>query len=773
MSGGVPFESRLVGTPVERIEDLRLLRGRGQYVDDLHVEGMLHAAILRSSVAHGRIRSIDATAARAMPGVHAVYLAADVAKGSNGRVPTIALRLAPLPELVPYEQPVIAGDKVRYVGEPLAIVVADTVALAEDARDAIEIDIDTLTPVPDRHAALRKDALLFEQQGGNQPITYTAAKGDAAAVQAPYVRRERFSVQRHSAICMEPRGLLAVWDGAATSLTVSGAAKLPWNNRRMLAQRMDLPEECVQMIEVDVGGGFGVRGEFYPEDYLVPFAARKLNRPVKWTEDRLENLLGSNHAREVDCEIELCCDRDGKFLALRAEAWVNAGAYLRTSGAIPPRNVAQFMSGPYCIPHIRVDSHVVVSNKAPIGTYRGPGRFEVDFFRESLIDMVADDLGIDRVALRRRNLPRAEDFPYPLASLNNPEKHEALDSGDYAMTLDRCLAEIGWDAKRPLCGTLVDGRYQGMGVGCFIEGGATGPRENARMTVEPDGMVSVYVGSTNLGQGVETVSLQIASDALKLPMDRLRLFHGSTTYLKEGFGSYHSRGVVMGGSAILATAEELKAAVRRAAARRFGCKESEVSIGERLEASHGARSLSIEQLAADGIAAESTFANHHHTYSYGAAAAHVSVDARTGHVRVEDYVTVHDVGRVMNPLTASGQAIGGIVQGLGGTLMEHLAYDQHGQFLAGSLADYLMPTASDYPRLRAITLGHSPAPHNPLGAKGMGEGGTLPVGGVIANAVASALSSLHVRPRDLPLTPARVWQLIEDAHASRDTAIAS
>ncbi|MSQ54747.1 MAG: xanthine dehydrogenase family protein molybdopterin-binding subunit [Betaproteobacteria bacterium] len=766
MSLEQPFVPSIVGTPVLRVEDLRLLRGRGQFIDDLHVEGMLHAVILRSSVAHGRIRSIDATAARAMPGVHAVYTAVEVARGSNGRVPTIALRLAPLPELVPYEQPVVAGEKVRYVGEPLAIIVADSVALAEDARDTIDVDIEPLPPVPDRHAALRGEALLFEAQGSNRPITYTGAKGDAASVKAPYLRRERFSVQRHSAICMEPRGLLAVWDGASTSLTVSGAAKLPFTNRRMLAQRMDLPEECVQMIEVDVGGGFGVRGEFYPEDFLVPFAARKLNRPVKWTEDRLENLLGSNHAREVDCEIELCCERDGTILALRGEAWVSAGAYLRTSGAIPPRNVAQFMSGPYRIPHVRIESHVVLSNKAPIGTYRGPGRFEADFFRESLLDLVADDLGIDRVELRRRNLPAPDEFPYPLASLDKPEKHEELDSGDYRMTLDRCLAEFGWEARRALAGKLVDGRYHGLGVGCFIEGGATGPRENARMAVEADGTVSVYVGSTNIGQGMETVCLQIAADALWMPMARLRLFHGSTTYLREGFGSYHSRGVVMGGSAILAAAHELKAAIRRAAARRLGCSAADVAIGEELSASHGGRSLTIRELAADGIEAEGTFSNHHHTYSYGAAAAHVSVDARTGQVRVEDYLTVHDVGRVMNPLTANGQAIGGIVQGLGGTLLEHLAYDGQGQFLAGSLADYLMPTASDYPNLRAITLGHAPAPHNPLGAKGMGEGGTLPVGGVIANAVASALSTLKVRPCDLPLTPGRVWQLMEDARAS-------
>jgi carbon-monoxide dehydrogenase large subunit len=697
--------------------------------------------------------------------VRAIFTAADI--GHSAPIPTIGLRLAPLPELEPFAQPVIAVERVRYVGEPLGIIVADSVAQAEDARDAIEVDIEPLPAVTDRASAMRGEVLLFEAAGSNRTITYTGAKGDVSALKAGlYSRKERFSVQRHSAVCMEPRGLLAVWDGGATRLTVSGAAKLPWNNRRMLASRMDLPEDCVQMIEVDVGGGFGVRGEFYPEDYLVPFAARRLDRPVKWVEDRLENLLGSNHAREAECELEIFCERDGTLVALRAEAWVNAGAYMRTSGAIPPRNIAQFFSGPYRVPNIQVRSNVYVSNKAPIGTYRGPGRYEVDFFRERLFDLAAADLGIDRVHFRRRNLPAPSEFPYPLASLDNPEKHEALDSGDYAMTLERCLEEFGWEEKSALDGRLVERVYHGIAVGCFIEGGGTGPRENARMALEADGSVSLYIGSTNLGQGVETVCLQVASDALGLPMERLRVFHGSTTYLREGFGSYHSRGVVMGGSAILATAQALKKRIREVASERLSCLPEEILLGEGLTASFKGRSLSLQDLAAGNIEAEGSFSSHEHTYSYGAAAGHVCVDPRTGEVRVLDYVTVQDVGRVMNPLTARGQVIGGVVQGLGGVLLEHLAYDESGQMLAGSLADYLMPSATDYPRLRAVVLGHSAAPSNPLGAKGMGEGGTLPVGGVIANAVASALRSFGVQPNHLPLTPPRIWKLIESSRAS-------
>jgi carbon-monoxide dehydrogenase large subunit len=755
----------VVGTPVERIEDLRLLRGEGHYVDDLHPEGLLHAALLRSSVAHGRILSIDVKAALAMPGVRGVFTAEDVARLSGGSVPRVSLRLAPLPELEPFGQPVIAHGKVRYVGEPLAVVVADSPGLAEDALEAIEVDIESLDVVPDRHASGRNETLLFEELGRNIPITYTAAKGDAAAAfaRAPYVRKESFRVQRHSAICMEPRGVLAVWDGAATKMTVSGAAKVPFATRKILARCMDLPEECVDLIESDVGGGFGVRGEFYCEDFLIPFVARKLDRPVKWIEDRRENLLTSNHSREIDIDLEIACEKDGTIVGLRGHAWVDAGAYLRTSAAIPPRNVAQFVSGPYAIANVHVDSSVMLTNKNPIGTYRGPGRFEGDFFRERLVDMAAKDLGIDRVEMRRRNLPAESDMPYALPTLNFPEKKEELDSGDYTITLDRCLAEIKWAEKAGLQGKLIEGRYHGLGLGCFIEGGAAGPRENARMVVDPGGFISVFVGSTSIGQGLETVCIQIAADALGVSMDRIRFFHGSTTYLKEGFGSFHSRSVVMGGSAILDAANNLKIAIRDAAAARLKCAASDVLLGAQLEASHGGGSIALAQLADAGLSVEGTFANHHHTYAYGSAAAHVAVDPRTGRVELLEYVTVEDVGRIINPLTTNGQAVGAVVQGLGGAFMEHLQYDENGQFLTGSLADYLLPTSTDFPNIRAVVLENSPSPHNPLGAKGAGEGGIVPVGGVIANAVANALTSLGAEPRELPLSPPKIWALIQQS----------
>ena len=746
----------LIGTPVERVEDLRFLRGKGQYVDDLAPEGLLHAVMLRSQVAHGRIRSIDAAAARRIPGVHGVIAAAEIEQ-ALGRVPKIPLRLEVMPAFVPYEQPVIAHRKVRYVGEPIAIVVADSAALAEDALEAIALEIEALPVATAQNLA----PLLFEETGTNLTATLSGIRGDVEAAfrDSPYRRREKFSVQRHAAMPMEPRGLLAEWDAAKGHLTVSGASKVAFPNRRILAGQLGLAETAITMIENDVGGGFGARGEFYPEDFLIPFAARHLGRPVKWIEDRREHLMTCNHARDVSYELEIACTRDGTILALRGKGASDLGAYLRTNGATGSRNTVQVMSGPYRIPNIHVDIDVTVTNKTPVGTYRGPGRFECDFFRERLLDLAARDLGIDRVEFRRKNLIAESEMPYRLAKVVPLNIETQTDTGDYQVTLDRCLEEFDWKGKSALQGRLIDGRYHGVAIGCYIEGGASGPRENARLVVEADGSITVYIGSSSIGQGIETIFSQIAADALEIPMERIRVLHGSTTYVSEGFGSYASRSTVMGGSAIVDAAAKLKTAIRAAAAKQFGCEPDAVALDGDTATGPNRRTATLAAFA--GIAADGTYATGKRTYGYGAHAAHVAVDPRIGHVAVLDYVAVEDVGRIVNPLTLHGQTLGAIVQGLGGAFLEHLVYDENGQLLTGSLADYLMPTASDFPSIHCVSLEQKPTPDNPLGAKGAGEGGVIPVGGVIANAVAAALSSFGVEPRDLPLSPARVWRLID------------
>jgi carbon-monoxide dehydrogenase large subunit len=530
---------------------------------------------------------------------------------------------------------------------------------------------------------------------------------------------------------------------------------------------LGLPLERIHLCEGHVGGGFGVRGELYPEDVLVCLAALRLERPVKWIEDRREHILATNHARAVECELEIGCRRDGTILALRGQAWSDSGAYIRPNAVTAPRNVAQMVCGPYRIEHMRMKVSMLLTNKTPVASYRGPGRFETDFFRERLIDLAAKDLGIDRVEFRRRNLLTDQDMPYPLPTVLPYGTGGETDSGDYRVTFDRCLAEFGWAEKAKLQGQLIDGRYHGFGIGCYIEGGATGPRENARLVLETDGSISVYVGSSAIGQGLETICAQIAADELGIPMERIRgVFHGSTGVIREGLGSWASRATVMGGSAILAAAANLKGAIREKAAEQFGCTPAEVAISDDMRSVSAAdRRRTLSELCPEGVAAEGTFNSSKRTYSYGTHAAHVTVDPKTGDLRVLEYVSVEDVGRIVNPNTLHSQVLGAIVQGLGSTILEQMVYDDEGQLLTGSLASYLIPSAEDFPDIRAIALEQYPSPTNPLGAKGAGEGGIIPVGGVIANAVASALASLGVQPLELPLTPPRIWRMIQDARS--------
>jgi aerobic carbon-monoxide dehydrogenase large subunit len=748
--------NRYIGSPVKRTEDARFLQGRGEFVGDLRRDGMLHAAILRSPIGHGRIRHIDAAEALDIAGIRAVITAADF-----GAVPVIPLRLLALPGTERFLQPIIAAERVRYVGEPIAVVVADSPALAEDGVGAITVNFEELPPVVDRRASGRHDILLFEENGTNLAMRFTATCGDVdtAFRTAEYVRREQFQIQRHMALTMEPRGVLAEWDATQGRMTVFGAAKVAFFNRDTLAKLLGLPTDRVDLIENDVGGGFGARGEFYPEDFLIPFASRLLSRPIRWLEDRREHLIAMNHARETDCDIEIACRRDGKILGLRGEVFVDIGAYIRTTGLIAPRTITQFLTGPYRVPSVHITTEVLVTNKTPTGTYRAPGRYEGSFFFERLIELVSHDLEIDTVEMRRRNLIAASEMPYklPLLDPGVPGSETACDSGDYSEPLDRCLAEFGWEQKRRLQGRLIDGRYHGIAIACFVESAGAGPKETARLDIEPDGRVTVYVGSAAVGQGLETIIGQIAADMLGMPLDRVRVVHGSTPYLNEGYGAFHSRSTILGGSAVFEGAVALVEKIQLAAAAHLGGSMEDIEFIDGRPQTRDGRSISLAELAADGISVNSEFANDNTlTYAYGTAAVHVAVDPGTGHVALLDFVAVEDVGRIVNPLTLHGQAIGGIMQGLGGAFMENLVYDDNGQLLTGTLADYMIPTPTDFPTIRAFALQNHPSPSNPLGVKGAGEGTIIPVGGLVANAVANALASFGANPTALPLSPARV-----------------
>ena len=736
---------------VERVEDLRFLRGRGRFVDDVSVEGLAHAAIVRSQVAHGVVRTVDVAAARAMPGVIAVLVAADF----GDPIPALPIRLAPIAGVERFLQPVIARDKVRYVGEVLAIVVAHSRAIAEDAADLVIVDIEPLPAIVDSAAAVRGDVLLHEDKGTNIATQYTVGKGDAAAAfgSADVVVTETFHSHRMTASPLETRGLIAAWDAAGSRLRLEGTAKVPHTARKFLALMLGVPVGDIEMVEHDNGGGFGVRGELHPEDFLIPAAARLAGRPLKWIEDRREHLMSANHSREIDCEVSLACRSDGRILGLRAKIWANMGAYIRPNGGVVPAKAAQFILGPYDIENAEIEVAFTLSNKTPMGTFRGPGRFETGFFRERIVDMAAERLGLDPVAVRRGNLVTLAQMPYVLGKLVPYEGEAVFDTGDFPAAFERAVAEIGYDRLKPLNGRLIDGRYHGVAVTACVENSGPGPRENARMRLSPRGVIEIHIGSSNMGQGLETIFSQIAGDALGLPIEAFEVFHGSTTHLAEGMGTYASRAVVMGGSTVLVTSRKLEAELKTFAAE-IGINSAELTVEmlRRLAEEAQARGRKLD--------VEGAFENTKLTYSSGAHAAHVAVDPRTGHVEVLDYVAIEDVGRAINPALVHGQAIGGLVQGLGGAFLDHLVYDAEGQLLTASFADYLLPTASDFPNVRAVTLEDHPSPSNPLGAKGAGEGPIVNVAGTIGNAIAAALGPLGVRINLLPFSPQRIFSAI-------------
>ena len=676
-----------------------------------------------------------------------------------------------------------ATDKVRYVGEPIAVVVATDRYLAEDAVSSISAEIEDLAPILSWDRA-NDAALLIHDSAGSNTSSIDVGRGDVAAAfkAAHYVRRERFTVQRHTAVPIETRGLVAAWDADGQRVTVFGTTKVPFFNRAMLATMLDLPQSSVVMKVADTGGGFGVRGEFYPEDFLIPAIARRLKRPVKWIEDRREHFLATNHARETTCDLEIACERDGTIVGLRGEVTIDIGAYARGTGGTSPTRCAQFLPGPYRIPNYACRVNAYVSNKTPSGTYRGPGRVEANFFRERLIDIAAADLGIDPADMRRRNFVTAQQMPFGIGRLVTYEEPAQFDSGDFRAVFERALAEIGWDDKRAIQGREIDGRYQGIGFASFVESSAGGLKEQARIRLASDGVLDVYVGATSSGQGHETVFAQVCADALQVPLGGLRIVCASTDELDEGFGTWHSRSAVMSGNAVRNTSHAFLDRLRSSASDYFGRPNVAVEWhGGRFHRSDTDSSVDLDAsvdlptLAAfaagrgETIDVTGTFEyTGMKPFSYGTHAAHVAVDPWTGELELIDFIAIEDIGRVLNPLIAHGQALGAIVQGLGGTFMEHLRYDDGGQLVTASLADYLLPTATDFPAIRAKFMELALAPGNPLGVKGAGEGGIVAVAAAVTNAVSAALSSLGVQVLDLPISPQSLWRSIHSAQATAD-----
>lgn len=720
----------LIGADVPRGEDLPLLTGAARFVADVDREGQLWARVARSPVAHGRLRGVDVDAARGMPGVAAVLTAADL---PDVRIP-IRLPFAETPDANLALQPPLARDRVRYVGEPLALVLAESQHEAEDAAELVLPDVEELPPELDVvSAAEEPSVVLHEELGRNAVVRVPSRFGDveAAFARADVVVRERLVVHRHTAVPMETRGLVAEADEETGRLTIWGATKVKHFNRAALARMLGLEPDRIRLVEVSVGGGFGVRGELYPEDFLVAFAARELRRPVKWIEDRYEHFLATNHARHGVHEIEVAALGDGTLLAFRDRAWTDQGAYVRTQGILPPLLPVSHLPGPYAWEAFEIESAGVLTNRTPTGTYRAPGVTEACFVRERMVDLVAARAGVDPVELRRRNLLRATPFRFDLGEASPPIVYE---SGEPRASFERLLERAGWERlraereERRRSGELV-----GIGVAAFMEAGGVGPFERATIVPQRDGGFAVLVGVSALGQGIGTTLAQIAAEELAVPLEQVDLRYRDTDEGPEGFGSFASRSVVLAGNAIALAARDLRGKA-------------------------GGGALDAAALAAAGTVGEGMFEKQGLSYSFGANLALVSVDRDTGRVHVERYVVAYDVGRAVSPAALRGQLAGAAAQGIAAALYEELRFDEWGQPLSPSFVDYLMPTAAELPPVDVLVI-ELPTPANPLGVKGGGEGGMAGTLGTVANAVADALGEPG-SVTTLPLTPAHVASLL-------------
>jgi carbon-monoxide dehydrogenase large subunit len=761
----------VVGSRVTRLEDAPLVTGRGRYIGDISFPHQLTMRVVRSSHAHGRIVSITTAAALAVPGVVAVWTHADVAD-----LPPIPLRDAGAEALQPYLQPILARGTVRYVGEPVAVVFATDEYTAEDAAELVEVEVEELPAV----VAADAPVSAFDATHSNEPIVLRKGYGDVdgAFRKAHVVVELDLVIGRHSGVPLETRGLVARYDTARDILELHGAAKVPHRNRDSLAGILGRSPASVQLIEYHVGGGFGVRGELYPDDILACVAAMRLERPVKWIEDRYEHLMTTNHSREQLHRIRAAVAADGQVLALDDEFFLDQGAYVRTHGARVADMTSGMLPGPYRIPAYRSVCRYRVTNKTPAATYRAPGRFEGTFVRERIFDAIATRLGIDPVELRRRNLITADEMPFARA-LDALGDEVEYDSGDYPAMLAKVLDRARWpDLQADLAARRARGEHVGAGLALFVEKSGLGPMDGVKVTVDTSGAVEVVTGSASVGQGVETAMAQICADALGVDYRRVRVVHGRTDRIAYGVGAHAARATVMTGSATHIAASKVRAkaidmaaqlmkvpaaaleVVDGAVVRKDSADRISLGLGEIAQAyAPTSRALGDRE---PGLSAEGWHRTSHMTYPYGAHVAVVRVDAETGGIAVERFVVVFDVGRAVNPTMIEGQIAGGVVQGLGGTLYEEFLYDERGQPLSVTFADYLIPTAAEVPPIDILVTEDAPSPLNALGLKGAGEAGINGVGAAIAAAIDDALGIPGAVTR-LPVTPERVREILRKA----------
>jgi len=774
-----------VGRPLRRREDARLLTGRGLYVADLDLPGMLHAAFVRSPLAHARIRAVDLSRAKAAPGVVYALSGIELAR----LLPPVSDTQLALPKkwtaqvqhsFLNPQQPLLAHDKVRHVGEAVAIVVAESRAAAEDAAALVALDLAPLPALVDAESALAAGAPIIHDRFDTNLIgAFTVGKGDvgSALARAPHRLTRRFFHHRYAAAPLECRGVVAHYDRRTDSITIWSATQVVHWLRREATAVLGLPEARIRAVALDVGGGFGIKGHVYPEDLLIPFVARAVGAPVQWIEDRREHLLSACHSRDQTHDVEIGFDTQGKILAFRDSFLVDCGAW-NPIGAGIAYNTAVHLLGPYKVENFSVSARIAATNKVPNAPYRGAGRPEAAFATERMMDLVAAALGLDPAAVRAKNMIPAAEMPYRAGIPYRDGEPIVYDSGDYPGGLAKALAAIGgleaFRARQKQA--RAQGRHLGLGIGCYVEGTGVGPFESALVRVDPSGKIYVASGACPQGQGMETIFAQIVADTWKVDPDNVIVALADTAAIAIGFGTIASRSTVTLSAAIHHASAPLREKVFAIAANMLECAPGDLELRDGGVGLVGVPGVSVPlaKIAAaarpgwdhgrpQGVDAglENTyyFVPETVTWAYATHAAIVEVDVELGRVTIERYAIAHDCGTVVNPMLVEGQIVGGAVQGLGGALLEEFAYDADGQLRTVTLADYLLPTAADVPPMHLVHQ-HSPSPLNPLGVKGVGEGGAIAPPVVIANAVSDALRDFAAEFNTTPVRPDQIVRVV-------------
>ena len=783
--------AKYFGAAVKRREDPRFLRGDGRFIDDVALPGMFHAAFLRSPHAHAVVKTIHTAAAAVAPGVARVFTFGDLDRWMKP-LPLFGAVPAGLAAVVKFDvrqapQWALCRDRARYVGEIVAMVLAESRAAAEDAVDLIEVDWEPLPPVVDMVRAGEPGGPLVHQEWGTNigvGFSHSIGDADAAFARADVTVSETFHIQRYVGMPLEGRGVVAAWDRRDGTLTTWNSTQVSHFVQQGLTTALGLPPHKIRVIAPDLGGGFGTKASGYPEDALVPIAAMALGRPVKWIENRREHMSGAAHARHQIHAISLAATRDGAILAVRDRIWLDLGAY-NVWGVVLPYNTVAHLIGPHRIKSMRVDVQAVVTNKTPNAPYRGAGRPETVFAMDRIVDCLARELRLDPAEIRRRNYIRPDELPYDLGMPYRDGNPLVYDTGDFPLVLEQALEAAGYRQFRAEQPRLrAQGVYRGVGISGYVEGTAIGPFEGATVKLDLAGRVIVATGAINSGQGHETSFAQIAADALDVPLDWVTIVGGDTAAVPFGVGTFASRSAVTAGSSIVDACREVRAKLVRAASVLLEAGPDDIEIDDGrvfVRGSPGSAvdlarvvQASIPTFARPGVASPDFEASAYHhvptvTYASAVHVAQVEVDVGTGGVKLLRYVVAHDCGRVINPTIVEGQVHGGVAQGVGGALFEEMVYDETGQLLTGSLMDYAVPKADDLPPIETVHL-EFPSPRNPLGVKGLGEGGAISPPAAIANAVEDALAPLGVLVTETPLTAARIVALLERAGRSRSMA---